>query len=124
MKRIGILALLLLSVGCSRSKTTEELIAQAKTADEAARLRAIHELSAPDKDAAVLVPVLTDALRDDNYYVRRDAARTLRRFGPEARDAVPALVVALKDREPSVRRAAANALAEIDPAAVKKYRVR
>jgi HEAT repeat protein len=82
-------------------------------------LQAIRVL-AESESADMVVPVMTDALKDSDYYVRRDAARALRKFRDEARPAVPALLVAVKDKEPSVRRAAADALKQIDPETAKK----
>lgn len=126
MKRLFLFAIpLLLTIGCARQKSTEELVVQAKAADQSARLQAMRELTVRSADAPVMVPVLTDALQDENPYVRRDAARALRSFGGDARPAVPALLTAARDREPSVRRAAINALREIDPeTATRKLRVK
>src|SRR5262245_33290224 len=49
-------------------------------------------------DAGLAVPVLAAALRDAHPGARAAAADTLRRLGPEAKDAVPALQEALADR--------------------------
>ncbi len=105
--------------GCGRQKTPEAYAAQARAGEAAARLEAIRAL-AGSESADLVVPVMTDALKDSDYYVRRDAARALRKFRGEARQAVPALVVAARDQEPSVRRAATEALKEIDPEAARK----
>jgi HEAT repeat protein len=122
---LWLLAVVLCVTGCSREKSTQELAALATAADEPARLHAVRALSAGPKEAPVVVPALTEALKDQNYYVRRDAARALRSYGADAKPAVPALLTAAKDREASVRRAAVNALKEIDPeTAAKKLRVR
>ena len=48
---------------------------------------------------------------------RNNAAYTIARMGPAAKDAVPALIVALGDEASSVRYPAAFALGEIGPAA-------
>jgi HEAT repeat protein len=71
-------------------------------------------------ESATVVPALIDAMQDKNLYVRRDAARALADFGPEAKAAVEPLIARLKDEEPSVRKAAAASLKQIDPAAAKK----
>ena len=67
-----------------------------------------------------VVPVLVEALKDEDTYVRRDAARALGHFGREAKEAVLPLRERLRDKEPSVRKAAAQALQQIDPDAVPK----
>lgn len=125
MKRVGwLMMLVVLLAGCGKQKSTEELVSQAQAADESARLQAVRALSAGPKQPMV-VPALTEALKDQNHYVRRDAARALRTYGADAKEAVPALLAAARDRESSVRRAAVNALQEIDPeTAAKKLRVR
>jgi HEAT repeat protein len=114
LRWICMLAFALLAAGCGKS--TEDWASQMKAADPAARLRAVHSLQ-DRQETATIVPALAEALRDENTYVRRDAARALARFGPEAKEAVPILFALLRDREPSVRRAAERALEKIDPAA-------
>jgi HEAT repeat protein len=109
---------LLLLAGCSKS--TAHWIEQAKADDSAKRLQAIHALQERATEGSTVVPVLLDALKDENTYVRRDAARALGQFGPEAKEAIPALVARLKDREPSVKKAAALSLKQIDPVASSK----
>ena len=113
---------LLLLTGCSKS--TAYWIEQAKADDSAKRLQAIHALQERIAEGATVVPVLLEALKDENTYVRRDAARALGQFGPEAKDAIPPLVVCLKDREPSVKKAAAQSLKQIDLVAASKAGVR
>ncbi len=105
---------LLACAGCGKGSTAH-WIGQLKASDSKARIQAVHTLRERKGDAAEVVPALTEALQDENTYVRRDAARTLGSFGAEAKNAVPALQASLGDREPSVRRAAALALAHIDP---------
>jgi 3-methyladenine DNA glycosylase AlkC len=48
---------------------------------------------------------------------RSIAARSLARFGPEAKAAVPALIEALKDEDKATRVSAASSLGQIGPAA-------
>jgi hypothetical protein len=50
------------------------------------------------------VPVLIEALKDEEKEVRWHAAWVLSRIGSEAKDAVPALIEALKDEEAEIRR--------------------
>lgn len=59
------------------------------------------------------VPVLIDALGDQNPKVRKAAVAALDAIGPDARDAVPALIEVLKDDDFNVRQAAADALENI-----------
>jgi HEAT repeat protein len=121
-KRLGPFCVLLFAIGCSKS--TGYWTAQAKSDDPSQRLHAIHALEGRVNDREVIVPVLIEALKDDNTYVRRDAARALGHFGGEAREAVPSLQARLRDKEPSVRKAAAGALQQIDPAALPKARAK
>ncbi|MFC1707553.1 HEAT repeat domain-containing protein [Planctomycetota bacterium] len=68
---------------------------------------------------AAVVPVLVEALSDDNVAVRFAAAIALERMGPSAADALPAIVDRLADDDPesetdgSERAALARALATI-----------
>jgi len=60
---------------------------------------------------------LIEQLDDNDFEVRRSAARTLEQKGPEAKDAVDALIEALEDEDEYVRAAAGRALGEIGPQA-------
>lgn len=65
----------------------------------------------------VAIPALIEALKHKNQTVRRNAAQTLGRIGPEAKEAIPALVIALRDKSNNedVRRDAACSLGNIGP---------
>lgn len=63
------------------------------------------------------VPVLAEALKDQDDGIRLSAAETLERMGPEGRDAVPALAEAVKDPSTSVRLHSTLALTAIGPPA-------
>ena len=65
--------------------------------------------------ATIALPQLITALDNDNPAIRREAARTLARFGARAKSAVPALQQHLSDPNAPVRREALIALAEIGP---------
>lgn len=60
------------------------------------------------------VPVLIDALGDQDARVREQTAETLAEIGPDARDAVPALIEVLQEDVLDVRMAAADALEAIE----------
>jgi HEAT repeat protein len=81
----------------------------------AARAHAAHVLGEGGVQAPGIVPALAEALNDENYIVRRNAAASLARFGPQS-DAVAALLGALEDSEPLVRQEAARSLAQVRPA--------
>jgi HEAT repeat protein len=108
------LSLLVTIAGCGKS--TDHWKAQLKSSDPVARLHAVHALRDRAKDPAV-VPVLAQALDDEDTFIRRDAARALGKFGPNAKEATPKLQASLTDKEPSVRKAAAESLKKIESAA-------
>jgi HEAT repeat protein len=64
-------------------------------------------------EAAMVIPVMTRALKDDDPDMRRDAAALIGDFGAAAKDSVPALIASLKDPDGGVRSAAAWAIARI-----------
>ncbi len=113
-KRLALLLVLLACGGCGKGSTAH-WIGQLQATDSRTRVRAIHTLQERKEDAAEIVPALTEMLKDENIYVRRDAARALGTFGTEAKSAIDALQIVLRDREPSVRKAAGLALSRIDP---------
>jgi HEAT repeat protein len=102
-------------VGCFGPHSTDDWLQQIKDPDVVKRRQAIRELATRTADAERILPGLVEALQDENGYVRHDAAITLGKFGPAAKQGVPALMVALKDKERGVRKAAAQALKKIDP---------
>jgi HEAT repeat protein len=117
--RLSILVgLVLLASGCS-SPSTDDWLAQLSDPDVVKRRQAIRELASRIAEPDRIVPALTEALRDENGYVRHDAAWAIGNFGAEAQQALPALVVALKDEARNVRIAATSALKKIDPVAAK-----
>src|SRR5207245_11501197 len=66
------------------------------------------------KDA---VPSLIAALKDDDLFVRLDAAVAFGHIGPEAAPAIPALMKALTNRHPMVRLNSAYSLRLLGPLA-------
>jgi HEAT repeat protein len=121
LKYLSPFCLLVAAAGCGKPPTAD-LAARARTGDTTGRIQAVHGLREKTGEKDAVVPVLVEKLKDENVYVRRDAARALGHFGPDARDAVPQLRALLRDREASVRRAATQALAKIDPTAVAAAR--
>jgi HEAT repeat protein len=97
-------------------KTIPTLTAALKDPDRSVRLDAAGLLAGidPDRAARIVVPVLVEALRDEDPFVRGKVAETLGALGAKARAAVPALRAALED-EPAVRVRAAAALCKVDP---------
>jgi HEAT repeat protein len=99
-----------------------DLIAALRT-DKSGRVREAAALAlgkVAAADAAPAVPALAAALRDAHPGARAAAADTLRRLGPEAKEAVPALQEALADRagDKATRAQAALALGNVgEPAA-------
>ena len=77
------------------------------------RLQAVAAGALGNLLAEEAVPALRNSLRDEDRFVRLEAARALGRIGSPAKSAIPALVGALKDPEADVREAAAEALKKI-----------
>ncbi len=101
--------------GCSKEKSTDELIQDLNSSQEKNRVIAVRLLQERDRDAAKVVPALIKALKDKQIDVRWSAAIGLGYFGEEAKDAIPALQEAQRDRDLRVREAAGVALSRIDP---------
>jgi HEAT repeat protein len=68
----------------------------------------------------MVVPALTKALSDTNWFTRLIAAIALPQFGTDALQAVPALVQSLKDPTTDVRTSATDVLTHIDPVAAAR----
>lgn len=109
----AVLLLCLLAVaGCGKAKSTDELIADLKSAEERERMVAVRSLKG---EASKVVPALAGALKDKHSDVRLSAAIKLGSYGQEAKEAIPALEAARSDSDVRVREAAAKALSRIDP---------
>ena len=109
----ALLFCLLACGGCSKKKSTDELIVDLKKGNEKERLIAVRSFG--DGDAAKVVPALIEALKDGDTDIRHSAAIKLGRFGEQARDAIPALQKTQHDGDARVREAATKALSRIDP---------
>ena len=100
--------------GCSRGKSTDELIRDLKSGKEKEGIIAARTL--PGYDAEKVVPALIEALRHRGNDIRRSAAIKLGGFREQAKDAIPALQKAEQnDGDARVREAAGIALSRIDP---------
>jgi HEAT repeat protein len=84
---------------------------------EVARGAALAMGNIGGREAAQAVPVLRQALQDDDPAARQLAAAALANIGPDAAAAVPQLAAVLTDADPTVRRNAALALSRIGPPA-------
>ena len=109
----GLLSLAL--CGCGGSQSTSELIEMSKSKGSADRARAVQMLGERKAEAETVVPVLIQALKDEDAFVRRDAAKALGQIGPPAETAVPALRFAARDKNQHVRQTASVALHQIAP---------
>jgi hypothetical protein len=106
----------LLTCGCGKTKSTDELIGDLKSAQDRDRIIAARLLPQRKGDAAQIVPALIESLKDKQDDVRWSAAIGLGSFREQAQDAIPALQAAQRDRDTRVREAAGVALSRIDPA--------
>jgi HEAT repeat protein len=111
-----LLLCLLACGGCTKTKSTNELIADLRGSQERERLIAVRLLPQRKADAAQVVPALIETLKDKDGDLRWSAAIGLGYFGEQAKDAIPALQAAQSDRDARVREAAGVALSRIDPA--------
>lgn len=110
-----LLLCLLACVGCSKQKSTDELLEALKASKENERIGAVRTLPKRKGDAAKVIPALIEALKDKKGDVRLSAAIGLGSFGERAKDAIPALQAAQRDRDIRIREAAGIALSRIDP---------
>ena len=111
-----LLLCLLACIGCSKQKSTDELIADLKSGKDDEAGVAARNLPRGKDDAEKVVPALIEALRHKGNDTRRSAALKLGSFGEQAKDAIPALQKAQEhDGDARVREAAGKALSRIDP---------
>jgi len=75
-QRFWIAACLLSCFGCGKG-STPYWIEQLKASESITRIQAIHTPQERKSDAETVIPALSEALKDENIYVRRDAARAL-----------------------------------------------
>jgi HEAT repeat protein len=102
--------------GCGREKSTDELIGDLKSGKEEEGVIASRTLPLGNRDAAKVIPALTEALKHQGSGVRRSSALKLGQFHEQAKEAIPALQqVEENDGDARVREAAGIALSRIDP---------
>jgi HEAT repeat protein len=114
--RFVLLLCVLVCGGCSRQKSTTELLTDLNSSEEKDRIIAVRLL--PQRKGAAtpeIVHGLIKSLKDSEGHVRWSAAIGLGYFGDEAKEAIPALQAAQRDRDARVREAAGVALSRIDP---------
>jgi HEAT repeat protein len=100
--------------GCSKGKSTDELIEDLNAAEEGDRIKAVRWLQQRKGDAPKVVPALTKSLKAVDPDVRWSAAIGLGYFGKEAESALPALEEAQHDTDARVREAARVAISRIE----------
>ncbi len=106
--------------GCSKQKSTDELVEDLKSGKEKEGVIAARTLPRGRDDAEKVVPALIEALTHTANDVRRSSALKLGEFREQAKDAIPALQKAEQDDpDARVREAAGIALSRIDPARSK-----
>lgn len=91
----------------------EPLFGALKDSDVKVRQQAIQAVTTIPGDEKLLVPVLTEALEDDDPFVRGRATAALGRTGGVR--ALPQLQQSLKDKEDEVRLEAVEALLQLNP---------
>ncbi len=111
-----LLLCLLACAGCSKQKSTDELIADLKSGKDKEGIIAARTLPRGKGDAEKVVPALIEGLKHKGTDIRRSSALKLGEFREQAKDAVSALLdVAEHDVDARVREAAGIALSRIDP---------
>jgi HEAT repeat protein len=120
MRRVLLLALLVLTVGCHKPEPTlahgkpvGDWVAALRDPDVRARKKAAAVLGNVGAIDPAVVPALAAALRDREPVVRAEAALALLKIGPAAREAEAALTEAKTDPDPTVRQYAARTLERV-----------
>jgi HEAT repeat protein len=107
---------LLACIGCSKQKSTDELLADLRSGTEIEAVKAARTLPRGKETAEKVVPALIEGLTHKSTDVRRSSALKLGEFHEQAKDAIPALQKAEEnDGDARVREAAGIALSRIDP---------
>lgn len=121
--RLGTLSVLL-SFTPHRKEFEQKLLPQflemATNREHSLRRFAVCQLATMESAAALVVPALTESLRDSDADIRQITAFSLQYYGTNALAAVPALIQLLKDPSSDVRSCAAISLRSIAPEAAAK----
>ena len=111
-----LLLCLLATGGCSKTKSTDELISDLKSGSDIEGVIAARTFPRGKDDAAKVVPALIEALTHKGNDVRRSSALKLGEYHELAKDAIPALQrTEQNDSDARVREAAGISLSRIDP---------
>lgn len=106
------------SLGTMTSRPAEIVPALISMLNGPARLSAIRALSRFRHGASPAIkPLLELFQKDSDVEVRWNAARTLGKMGPVAKETIPQMIVGLEDKEDLIREHAAEALGDIGPEA-------
>jgi hypothetical protein len=100
-------------LGPSARAAIPSLIRGATFTNANVRWVAVSALGKIRSDPAVVIPVLTNAFRDPDMFVRQNALIALSEFGKDAEPLIPAIAEMLNDREHWVQTAALNALGNL-----------
>ncbi len=100
--------------GCSKAKSTDELIEDLSSTDDGDRIKAVRWLQHRQGEATKIVPALIESLKDGEVDVRWSAAIGLGYYGADAEEAIPALEKAQSDYDARVREAARVAISRIE----------
>lgn len=108
----------LADLGPAAKFAAPELREALKDKNGVVRVKVVEALWKIEKTpSTVLLPILTQALKDKDPGVRAVAPPVIALLGANAKSAVPALTTALKDKELDVRLASVVALGELGPLA-------
>ncbi len=100
--------------GCNQGRSTDRLIEDLSSNDDADRIKAARFLQHRKGDASKVVPALIESLKDGDGDVRWSAAIGLGYFGAEAKSAIPALQELKSDKDRRIRDAARVAISRIE----------
>lgn len=102
--------------GCSKSKSTNDLIQEMNSKSEFNRVKAVRMLQNRQGDPTKVIPALIKSLKDRASDVRLSAAIGLGYFGAKAESALSGLQESLQDPDARVREAVRVAISRIQPA--------